>query len=248
MIASFPLSEKESSRLYWELAQKGATSVGEKAPWSYPSLSEEELLVLALLQSRYDPRLLEVLIDFFKRKKFDINPLVFKQKLSQENALPLMAVVGEYVLETTLSSEVKELMRYLMIGVRPVPLQLFFLGLYRIGGRKMEELIQRPLWGFKKWGFLASDPPLSKERRKIYLFDLASRLNLLKKLVIEKKRFRLRDYLEAVDYGISRQQALKDLRQVPWIRKKGVGKGTFYQGSVSGISSMRSPLASSSVL
>ncbi|MBI2082422.1 MAG: hypothetical protein HYT76_02535 [Deltaproteobacteria bacterium] len=230
MTASLPLSEKESSRLYWELAQKGAISVGEKTSWSYHSLSGEELLVLALLQSRYDPRLLEILIDFFAKEKFQINPVVFKQKLSQWDALPLMAVVGEYVLEITASLEVKELMRYFMIGAHTVPLQLFFLGLYRIGGRKMEEMVQKPLWGFKKWGFLASDPPLPKEGQKIYLFDLTSRLNLLKKLVSDKRRFRLRDYLEVIDYSISRQQALKDLRQVSWIRKKGVGKGTFYSG------------------
>ncbi len=229
MMPPLPLTGPEAARLYWELAQRGASSVGDKLPWGY-KLSEEELLTLAVLQGRYDPRLLQILVDFFSRGKFSGNPVELKESLLNEKGLELMAVIGEFVLQMTDSRRAKELMRYLMTGVRPVPIQLFFPGLYRLGGKKITEVVEQPLWGFKKWGFLAADPPIPKEiPKKIYLFDLDSRRNLLKKLAKERGRFRLKDYLGAIGRSISRQQALKDLKGTPWIQKRGTGKGSYYQ-------------------
>ena len=224
-----PLTEPEAARLYWELAQRGASSVGEKLAWGHEKLSEEDLLTLAVLQSRYDPRLLQILVDFFSRRQFSGNPVELKESLLNEKGLELMAVIGEFVLEVTGFSRVKELMRYLMVGARPVPTQLYYPGLYRLGGKKMEEVLDRPLWGFKKWGFLAADPPVPKEIGRFYRYDLDSRRNLLKKLAKERARFRLKDYLDRIGRSISRQQALKDLKGTPWIQRHGVGKGSYYQ-------------------
>ena len=231
MIAEVPLSGQESARLYWELSQRGAASVGQWAPWRYESISEDDLLLSALRQCRYDPRLLEVMVNFFSEDKFRLNMITFKKKIIKEGVLPVMVVIGEFVLESAVSSEAKELVRYLMIGAKPVPTQLFFSGLYKIGGKKMKEALQQPLWAFKKWGFLAADPPWSKGKqpKRTYLFDSTSRLHLLRDLSKEKGSFRLKDYLEALGNSVSRQQALKDLKSVPWIRKRGQGKGSFYQ-------------------
>ncbi|MBI2501515.1 MAG: hypothetical protein HYW02_08695 [Deltaproteobacteria bacterium] len=233
MRIELPLSGQEAARLYWELSQRGARSVGEKIPWSYEEISDEEILILALRQCRYDPRLLEVMVDFFSQGKFRLNPISFKRALKEGGLLPVMAVIGEYVMESVVSTEVQEIVRYLMFGAKPVPTQLFFSTLYRIGGKKIEEVLERPPWAFKKWGFLAADPPLEKEfKKRIYLFDTTTRLNLLRRLTQEKKRFRLKDYLKVLGYSVSRQQALKDLNSILWVRKRGKGKGRVYLSPV----------------
>lgn len=224
-----PLSLEESSRLYWELSKRGAKSLGEKFSWQYGEINEEELAALAILQCRYDPRLLEILIDFFSRGLFHGNPIHLKKLLKANDALPITAVIAEFVLESSAPEEAKDLVRFLREGTRPVPVQLFYYSLHPIGGRKMDEAISRPPWAFKKWGFLSADAPLTRElAKRIYLFDLSSRQNILKNLALTKKRFRLRDYLLAVEGSISRQQALKDLDGASWISRRGKGKGSYY--------------------
>ncbi|HEX5037165.1 MAG TPA: hypothetical protein VFX30_08415, partial [bacterium] len=123
------------------------------------------------------------------------------------------------------------LLEFLSVGVSPEPTQLFYRGLYPIGGGKVQEAVSRPLRAFKKWGFLAADPPLLKDRmqgRERRGYDQASRLRILREFARGKKEFRLRDYLQEVRFSVSRQQALKDLKSVPGIRKRGRGKGAVY--------------------
>jgi hypothetical protein len=228
---NLPLNQKETARLYWELSRRGAFCNGEKYDWKYKRLHEEELLTLAVLQARYDPRLAAILVDFLRSEGARFHPVRLKETLRKREALPVMAALGEFVLETSPPLPVREMMRFLITGASPVPIQLFYRGLYPIGGKKMEEAASKPLWGFKKWGFLAADPPLLKERlpaKRPYLFDQASRLQILRELTRKKSRFRLRDYLQEIGFSVSRQQALKDLRAIPWIRKKGERKGALY--------------------
>jgi hypothetical protein len=219
---------EESSRLYWELARRGAYAQGEKRRWKYDSrplspLSEEELHTLALLQARYDPRLMAVLVDYFQKVSDALDPLRFKRLLREAGASPVAAVIGEYVRG--------DLFDFLRIGVLPVPTQLFYKGLYPLGGRKIEETLSRSLRAFKKWGFLAADPPLLKERtgKRSREYDREARLRILREFARERGTFRLRDYLQEVRFSVSRQQALKDLASVSWIRKIGRGKGRVYE-------------------
>lgn len=225
-----PLNADESARLYWELARRGAFCDGESRPWKYEDFTEEELHVLAILQSRYDPRLMAILVDYFQ-KPLSLDPLRFKHLLRQYQALGPAAVIGEFVLSHEISQEVRDLFQFLAAGMRSVPTQLYYRGLYPLAGVKMREAVDRPLWAFKKWGFLASDPPFLKERKsgkRVFLFDLPSRLEILRTLSKNRERFRLQDYLRGVGFSISRQQALKDLKAASWIRKRGKGKGTYY--------------------
>ena len=228
---SLPLDDKASARLYWELSRRDAFVTGERLPWPYPRLSEEELFGLAFLQARFDPRLMAVLVDFFQRRDHRLHPIRFKEILRKADALAVAAVIGEFVISSEASPETKDLFRFLQTGATPAPTQLFYRIPGRIGGVKMREAIDRPLWAFKKWGFLAADPPLLKENppaRRTYLYDPSSRLHVLEGLAKRKKSFRLREYLEEIRFSVSRQQALKDLKNVPWVRKRGKGKGSYY--------------------
>ncbi len=153
--------------------------------------------------------------------------------LKKLREIPASAVIGEFILDSTAPEFNKDLFRFLMTGAMPVPTQLFYRNLYPIGSRSMEETIAKPLWPFKKWGFLASDPPLLKERieKFPYLFDSSSRKRILETIAKNQNGFRLADYLKAIHHSVSRQQALKDIRSLSGIRKKGRGKGSTYQWS-----------------
>ncbi|HBF11866.1 MAG TPA: hypothetical protein DDW49_00500 [Deltaproteobacteria bacterium] len=228
----FPLSTKAASRLYWELKKRGAFCEGNYHAWPFKNFCDEELFSMALLQARYDPRLMAILVHYFRHIPVTLHPLIFKESLRKHEGLSTAAVLGEYVLDSKAPETNKELFGYLATGIKPEPLQLFYKGLYPISGSKMEEAITQPLWAFKKWGFLAADPPLLKEEEKTkrtYLYDKITRLELLKKMLQEKKETRLQNYLHLVGHGISRQQALKDLEKVPWIKKTGKNKGTIYR-------------------
>lgn len=229
-----PLSHQEQSRLYWELNRRGGFCSGEKSAWKYRGFSEEEFWTLAFLESRYDPRLLAILIDLFVRVPPAVDPLRFKKILKREGALTIAAVIGEFSVDSKTTGEAAELFRFLNVRTFPVPTQLFYRNLYPIGGRKIEEVLERPLRAFKKWGFLASDPPLLKERlraRRVYLYDFPGRVSKLKELTQHQKCFRLKDYLKAIGFSISRQQALKDLRALHWIIPQGKKKGASYLSS-----------------
>lgn len=222
-----PLTNKEASRLYWELSRRGAYCNGENYFWKHDHLSQEEFFTLAFLQSRYDPRLMAILIDFFSSHEVDLNPITFKKCLQKDEAISIAAVIGEFVREQKSS----DLFQFLISCAKPVPTQLFYKNLYRIGGHKMQEVLEKPLWYFKKWGFLAVDPPLLKDTRvqkRTYLYDSLGRLEILKNLARERKTFCLRDYLQKIGNSISRQQALKDFASISWIKKKGNGKGMVY--------------------
>ncbi|QQR80756.1 MAG: hypothetical protein IPJ69_00890 [Deltaproteobacteria bacterium] len=118
-----------------------------------------------------------------------------------------------------------------MSEAKPVPTQLFYKNLYRIGGQKMAEVLDKPLWYFKKWGYLATDIPILKEtplQHRAYQYDLTSRGFILQKYCQSHRSFQMKDYLNLTEHSISRQQALKDLQNFSWLRKKGKGKGSVY--------------------
>lgn len=226
-----PLTFRESSRLYWELGRKGAPSVGKKYPWKYGKEAEERLMALALLQCRFDPRLAAILVDYFQ-KPLTINPLLFKQILRETAGLPILAALSEFVLASRPPPQVGEFFEFLTTGVKPVPTQLFYRGLYKIGGVKMREATEKPLQPFIKWGFLAADPPFLKEFKpswRIHLFDRPTRLRILRELSLNRRHFSLKDYLGTIHFSVSRQQALKDLSFVKEIGQTGSGKGTRYK-------------------
>lgn len=233
-----PLGEQEASRLYWELSRLGAFCTGKRYPWRDTGLSLEKLLCLALAQSRYDPRLLVILVDFFRKENPALDPILFKRELRQADLLAVMAVVCEWAFEQGVTASVRERFDYWRTGVTPIPTQLFYRGLYPIGGHKMTEAVNHSPWAFKKWGFLAADAPLLKERAssgRVYLYDGPGRIQILREMTQEQRRFRLKDYLKRLHFSVSRQQALQDLKALPWIHQQGKGKGTYYSDASSAI-------------
>ncbi len=225
MILTCPPNEKYLLRMYYELAQKGAQCVGEKNKWPYQPKNHEELLALAAEMSRYDPRLLGIIVEFISKHAYQIHPQRLRNYYLKMETPQTIAVIAEFVKSATSNTELIYLMDYLQKGLLPIPTQLYFKNLYAPGGKMMQQAAEESLAQYKKWGFLALESPTIDvyTKKTVGHPDANSRRNILKRLFEEKKEIRMKDYLECLGRKISRQQALKDLESVSQLKGRGRG-------------------------
>ncbi|MBN1283453.1 MAG: hypothetical protein JXA24_06760 [Proteobacteria bacterium] len=225
-------TEDHLARMYYELAKHGAASAGEEKAWPYGEMSQSELFCLAADMSRYDPRLFDVLVSFLDRRWGALDPLAIRSTYAFMETPQTIAVMAEFLLGRQGHPDEKRFFfEYLQKGLAPVPLQLYYHYLYRPGGELMMRAAEAPLQEYKRWGFLAREAPVLDEagRRTVGSRDAASRRNILVRLLEERKRIRMVDYLAALDFGISRQQALLDMRSTKGVRLTGRGPGARWE-------------------
>lgn len=208
------------SRIYYELAGIGAECVGEKKAWPYDTQSSEELLALACDMSRFDPRLVDILVGYFSKRWTEVNPAKLRGFYGKMQTPQTVAVICEFLLGSAESEELKYFVSYLMAGLKPVAAQFYFRDLYSVGGRLAQRATEEGLFEYKKWGFLACERPFS-----MGTLDAASRKNILRRLFEKKGEVSLKDYLNAVRFSISRQQALLDIKSSGMAIGTGQGRG-----------------------
>lgn len=214
------------SRIYFELAGLGAKCAGAKRPWPYKTGSKEELIALACDMSRYDPRLFDILVLYFIDHWKEIDPARLRSFYPRMKTPQVVAVIGEFLKEAATEDEAYFFVEYLSRGLKPAAVQLFFYDLYSPGGRLVRRAAEESLLEYKKWGFLSCERPVvdSSNRAAAGRMDSTSRLNVLKRLLNEKKVIRLKDYMEAVKNSVSRQQALIDLKESGLAERTGSGR------------------------
>jgi len=225
-------SDDHLARMYYELAAHGAACTGDKRPWPYGEMSLSELFCLGADMSRYDPRLFDVLVAFMDRHWHSLDPLMIRSCYGRMQTPQTIAVMAEFLLgQQECPDEKRYFLEFLQRGLRSVPIQLFYHYLYRPGGNLMLRAVEAPLREYKIWGFLAREAPVLDEagRRTAGSRDAASRRNILLHLFEDRGRIRLIDYLEALDFGISRQQALLDMRSLKGVRLVGRGPGARWE-------------------
>jgi len=225
-------TEDHLARIYYELAERGAACIGEKRPWPYESMGTDALFCLGADMSRYDPRLFGLLVAFLDLHWRELNPLSIRSNYESMQTPQAIAVMAEFLLgQEGLSDEKRFFLEFLQRGVEPVPVQLYYHYLYTPGGDLMLRALEAPLFEYKKWGFLAREAPVLDEagRQTAGSRDAASRRNILLRLLEERNRIRMVDYLAALDFGISRQQALIDMRSIKGIRLTGRGPGARWE-------------------
>ena len=218
-----PPDEKTLSRLYYELAKLGANSSGAKEPWPYRLSSQEELLALAADLSRYDPRLLGILVEYFHKHWKELRPQILRDCYPRMAAPQTLAVIAEFAKHADPGPESRYFMEYLQRGLKPVPAQLYFRDLYSPGSALSKRSIEESLAEYKKWGFLSRESPTIDvfRKRSAGTLDAASRRNILRKLFASKKELQLADYLKALPHPVTRQQALLDLKEIAKLRGSG---------------------------
>ncbi|MDO8643450.1 MAG: hypothetical protein Q7S00_00595 [bacterium] len=212
-------------RFYYELGTKGARSVGAKKKWPYPPLDRENLFCLGSDWSRWDPRLLQILVDFGSQKWSELKPQLLRH-LSVSMLTPqTLGVVVSFIKSSDPKNEESILFwNYVTAGLKPVATQFYFRELYLPGSDLAERAAQESLEEFKQWGFLARERVIidAATRQTVGNWDQASRLNILRRLFKNRGEIQISDYLEEIQESISRQQALLDLKALPADQK---GKG-----------------------
>jgi len=213
--------------MYYELAQEGASCSGEKYSWPYRLKSREEKLILAADMTRWDPRLLGILIEFLLKNWERLQPQILRQYYSQMKTPQTMAVVAEFCRAATAKKEIQYYCEYLQKGLRKVPDQFYFKGHYAPGGKLGQAAADKSIKEYKKWGFMARETPTIDvySKKTVGRVDAAGRLNLLRDLFKTNSELSLGDYLRALKNGISRQQALADLKKIAQLKKGTQGRG-----------------------
>lgn len=209
-----PPSPEELERLYHELAHRGAPAVGREQGWSYAVEGDEHLLALAGEMLRYDPRLLSILLEWF----LEIWPTLHLTRLRgwmREMRWPqALLVVLEFARQANREDrELRHAVDYLGAGFSAVsPPERFFLGMERPGSRRAEQRQRRSLGAYSRWGFIGAERPTADAfgKRTIGRYDAATRRRIARELAA-RGPFVLRDYLDAVDGSVTRQQARADL-------------------------------------
>lgn len=223
-----PPNESELARLYHELAQHGATSLGERRPWPYAPKSLEQLIALAAEMLRYDPRLLSVLVQWLPTHYRELNPVLLRDEMRTMRSPQSLLVALEFA---KLDSGDRELLwwsDYVSAGFSRVePAERFFLDVELPGSRAALRNLGRNLAAYARWGFIGQERPIVDpiSKRSVGRYDAETRRRILKDLATRRDEFSVADYLGAVDHGISRQQALKDLRAQPDLEQIGGGRG-----------------------
>jgi hypothetical protein len=220
-------TQPELERLYYELAQVGASSVGQKRAWRYRPRSLEELIALASEMLRYDPRLLSILLQFLLQRWREVHPLRMRDLLKQLRWPEAILVVLEFAKSEASDPEFRHWADYLAAGFSRVePPERFFLDAERPGSRVAQRRVGRNLKPYARWGFIASERPVADpvSKRAVGRYDAATRRRILLELMQRQGELTLAEYLDAVDQAVSRQQALADLRGMPQLRVTGRGR------------------------
>lgn len=224
--------QDELARLYYELAQVGATSVGERKDWSYQPGDKEELIVLASQMMRYDARLLSIMVQWFARHYDQLNPLHLRRLLRTARWPQSLLVAIEFARVSSADPELTAFAKYVSSGFERVdPAERFFLDSEQPGSRRATRNLGRNLAPYARWGFVGQERPTidAVSKRAVGRYDADTRRRILEALAERHEDFSIADYLSAVDAGISRQQALADLRAYGGIKRVGKGRGARWQ-------------------
>lgn len=227
-------TQPELERLYHELAALGAPSVGRRARWPYKPGSREQLLALAGEMLRYDARLLSILLELMLMSWPDTNPLALRKAMRPMKAPQALLVVLEFAREADKNAELRYFVEYVGAGIgRVSPTERFFLDGPRPGGRLDRRQGARSLTAYSKWGFVGQERPATSANAKTQVghYDARTRELIRRGLVERHGGFTMTQYLDAVDHGVTRQQAYQDLRRDGTLSLVGRGRGARWQAA-----------------
>ncbi|MCB0350335.1 MAG: hypothetical protein KDD38_04070 [Bdellovibrionales bacterium] len=191
--------------------------------------------------SRFDPRLGEILVGYIEKNWMKHNPIsIRKENLKSQfpQALPVMLehakpqLTGNQGIKKHLEDQniFKHFQAIIEEGLLPAPYQSFSIGIYNPGGKLLRQKALNPHPFFKKWGFYETDPFYNKDGGKNIGTHInpATRKNILRALLADKKTITVNDYLEACHFAVDRRQAERDLNTFYKLKKFGNTRSRTY--------------------
>lgn len=221
-------------KIYQELARLGARAVTDQNDSADTVVlrEQEDIFAEACKLSRYDPRLFHILIDYTYHNWMKLNPLRLRQLAEPYGASLEILVIFNFIQRARDEKELVFVYDYLARGFKPASSELYFLGVHAPASHAMFKAATEPLQEFLDWGFLGREKPIvyseSGERRELGHLSHIARINLASELIQNKKEFSIADYLEAIQYSVSRQQAIIDLKKCGRFRISGKGRGSHW--------------------
>jgi len=233
-------TEADLSRLYWELAQRGASAVGTRKPWAYRPANDEELVCLAAEMARHDGRALGLTVELIVRTWRELHPYLLRQAMQQMNTPQTLCVVLDFAREADPDRELAHFVRYVTADWPKVaPVVHFFVDDVRPGERTNAHRVGRSLVAYARWGFIGVERPTVDvfQKRTVGRYDAATRTRIARALAQRSPDgVGIVAYLAAVDGSISRQQAAADLR-ASGLRPSRRGPGAMWSASPRRVSS-----------
>lgn len=214
-LLAHPPSEDELARLYWELAKRGAPAGGAPREWPYDPSSPEELAALAADMSRYDPRLITILVSWITARWTELNPLALRLAMKRMTTPQALCVIVTFVRRATTDAELRAFVDYVCSGWSAVsPTERFFFDVERPHTKLAERRLGQSLLEYSRWGFVGLERPQLDVFRKhaIGTYDLRTRLRVLRRLAQRHREIRLSDYLAEIDHSVSPTMAARDAR------------------------------------
>ena len=219
-------SQRQLSQAYKAL-QLGRNSVSIKK------------LVLWSQWTRLDPRLGEILIGYLANFWQVHNPLEINQQLRQQVWPAVFGVLLEQV-PFYYSQKLKDRKwnkkgffywaKCVMLDIPVANDELFFISLYKAGGKFVQEECLYSIKPYKKWGYFSKELLINKaEPVKKTLISLPQRKAIIEDLLKSYKRITVQDYLEKINFQIHRRQAQRDLKNHSQLQAYGRTNNKYYK-------------------
>ena len=193
--------------------------------------SPEEVVVLGAEAARHEPRLLWVVVELSIQRYDHFDPLKLRRAAAKARWPATMGVALEFARKAAPSAELNDVADFVCKRLLPAAGEQFFLETHAFGGAQMRREAEESLAEYKRWGYFSREAPLSKELGPVARGTLgpAERLNLLRRLVEQRKEISLADYIEALDGRGSHRQASRDLARAHFLTRRGTTRGARYR-------------------
>lgn len=188
-------------------------------------------LVTFIGYSRFDPRLAEILVSFFSKVWARLNPIDFRNELNQRSLGAICAVLLEFTPKQLGQSGERDLFlcwkNLVVHGLEKRRGELFFIGIWKIGGSLMQQEAFFPTAEYERWGFLGRANLCPKTTSLD--FSVTVRKQILENLFRSGQAISSVDYWNAIGRCISLRQAERDLQRLPNVRSMGRTRNKRYQ-------------------
>lgn len=211
-------------------ARGGKPGLSSLKPSQSPSIQQ---IVSWASWSRIDARLGEILVAWLTLHFRRFNLLELADRNRAAPCPQALNVIFEFVSERIATerpsdlASINSVLAAIASGVKPAPLQMFFLSDGKPEPARDLDLIKINLQAYQKWGFVGEEGLVSlkvrsqNRSRAFTTLSRASRLQRLELLIRGHETLSVADYLEACQFAVHPRTAERDLLAHPRLKPKG---------------------------
>ncbi|MGK5084516.1 hypothetical protein WDW37_14570 [Bdellovibrionota bacterium FG-1] len=197
-------------------------------------------LILWSQWSRFDPRLAEQLISYFKKEWKTLLPTDLNAHLLKTAWPAALGVLLSHLQEFGEFQKKDEALfsnwaNCVMTDIPCAKHEQFFIGLRSLGGKLMREDAEQSIKPYNKWGYLGREVLINKASQNISTLNSKktwiprrARLAVLDGLLENRSRITVREYREKLHHSVSLRQAEMDLKENPRLKPFGNTRARHY--------------------